>query len=333
MFLVLFMIIGFKLPTKFMLGELDLLFYYPFFGIVYSLLCAFSICQISKKKLTILRFVFIVISGLSAFVMIYLFSGNYNKLHVCICSALALVSGMAIPSEGPVVIDIRKILTFYKNGGSNPPAAGTGSGSGTTGSGSGATSRGAAGSGPSLPSLPSFSELSASIDGPHTPPRHTYTESEVPAAEPAGPSSSNAESAGTRPQPAPISDGYTRDNMSNNDLDHKFGPIPPKEEVDSIYNKIMAQKREIEESNKKSIRSTTRSTRSIFGDYSPQATLSPKDIKGLARMLLGENNRYIATVRGDPSNPYIRMMIKTGGTHRSIEQSNDLINILRKNNR
>ena len=315
--LVYFIYFAYRLPTKFMLSELDMLLYLPLFSIIYSLCCAFIIGQISKKELTISRLVFIVFSGLSIPLIIYLFSGNFNELHVCICSALALVSGMAITSEGPVVIDVLKKLTLYKYGDSNastPPA----------GQNSGSSNR------PSRPNPMSISSILADPD-PATRSSHGPVSGSA-AAGTSGSSSSNAESAGTQPQPTWINDECTRDNMSNADLDNKFGPIPPKEEVDGIYNKIIAQKREIGELNRRSTGSTIRSTKSIFGDYSPEATLSPKDIKGLARMLLGEHNRFIATVKGDSSNPYIRLMIMTGGTRRPIEQSNDVINILRKNN-
>ena len=333
-FLLLFIIIGFKLPTKFMLSELDLLFYYPLFGIVYSLLCAICICHVSNKELTVFRFLFIVFSGLSAFVMIYLFSGDYNKLHVCICSALASALGVAMPSEGPFFIDTLKKLILYKNGDCNAstPSSGQNSGSSNRPSRLNVMSISSilTGSAPATGSShgPVSGSAAAGTSGP------SDSNPGSAAAGTSGPSDSNPGSAaaGTRPQLAPISDGYTRDNMSNEDLDNKFDPIPPKEEAGGIYNKIIAQKCEIEESNKNTPRGTRsiRSTRSIFEDYSPEATLSPKDIKGLSRMLLGENNRYIATVRGNPSNPYIRLKIRTGGSYRSIEQSQDLIDILRK---
>ena len=342
-FLVLFFYLGYRFPTQLMLSELDLLVYFPLINIAYSICCIFCICHVSNKELTKSRLGFVVISGLSIPLMIYLFSGNYNELRVCICSALASVLGVAIPSEGPVIIEVWKRLTLYKNGDSNASTPPPGQNSGSSnrpprsnimsissiiaGQNSGSSNR------PSRSNIMSISSIIAG-SAPATGSSHGPVSGSA-AAGTSGSSDSNAGSAaaGIRPQPASIVDGYTRDNMSDDDLNNKFGPIPPKEEVDGILNKLMAQKREIDESNKNSIGSTKRSTKSIFGNYSPEATLSPKDIKGLARMLLGEDNRFIATVRGNPSNPKITVMKFTGGKNRSIQQSNDLLDILRKNNR
>lgn len=324
-FLLLFIIIGFKLPTKFMLSELDILLYYPLFGIVYSLLCAFCICHVSNKELTMFRFLFIVFSGLSAFVLIYFFSGYYNELHVRILSALsalALVLGVAMPYEGPVVIDTLKRLILCRGGDYNASTPSSGQNSGSSNQ-------------PSRNIMSISSILTGPAPAPAPAPATGSSHGPVSgsaAAGTSGPSDSNTGSsaAGIRPQPAP-SDGCNRENMSNEELDLKFDPIPPKEEVEGIYQKIIAQKREIEESNRNTPRGLRpRTTRSIFEGYSPEATLSPKDIKGISRMLLGENNRFTATVRGDPSNPSIGVKIRTGGTFRSIEQSQDLIDILRK---
>lgn len=223
-----------------------------------------------------------------------------------------------MPCEGPVVIDTLKRLILYKKGDSNASTPPSGQNSGSS----------------NEPSRLNIMSISSILTGPAPATGSSHGPvSGSAAAGTSGPSDSNSGSsaAGTRPQPAPISDGCTRDNMSDEELDNKFDPIPPKEEVEGIYKKIISQKREIEESNKNMPRGTRpRTTRSIFEDYSPEATLSPKDIKGLSRMLLGENNRFIATVRGNPSNPYISVKIRTGGTYRSIEQSQDLIEILRK---
>ena len=319
-FLVFLFYFAYRLPTKFMLSELDLLLYLPLFSIIYSLLCAFSICQVMNKELTISRLVFIVFSGLSVPLMIYLFSGDYNKLHVCICSALASALGVAMPSEGPFFIDTLKKLILYKNGDCNASTPSSGQNSGSS----------------NRPSRLNVMSISSILTGsaPATGSSHGPVSGSA-AAGTSGPSDSNPESAaaGTSAQPARVSEDFNGDNMSNAELDRRFGPKPTQEEEDVIYNKIMGQKREIEESNVESTRSTLRSTRSIFENYSPEATLSPKDIKGLARKLLGERNGYIATVRGDPNNPKIRVMITSGGIRRSLIQSNDLIESLKRNNR
>ena len=319
-FLVLFIYIAYRLPTKFMLSQLDLLLYLPLFSIIYSLCCAFSICQVSKKELTISRLVFIVFSGLSIPLMIYLFSGDYFRLHVYICWALALVSGVAIPSEGPVVIDILKKLTSHRNGQDNAstPPAGQNSGSSNRSSRSNIMSISSILSGPVTATGSSHGPVSGSA-----------------AAGTSGSSDSNAGSAaaGTSAQPTRVGVYagagviYAGDKMSNDDLDRTFGPTLSKEEVGSIYNKIVAQKREINESNtkKKSIQ------RSVYENYSFEATLSPNERRGLARMLLGERPGYFATVKGSPSNPDIKVMIEAGGGRKSIVQSNDLIEFLKKN--
>ena len=304
-----------------MLSQLDLLLYLPLFSIIYSLCCAFSICQVSKKELTISRLVFIVFSGLSIPLMIYLFSGNYNELHVCICSALALVSGVAIPSEGPVVIDIWKRLILYKNGDSNASTP-------TAGQNSGSSNR------PSRWNIMSISSILAD-SAPYTGSSHGPVSGSA-AAGTSGSSDSNAGSAaaGTSAQPTRVGvyagSGviHAGDKMSKDDLDRTFGPTPSKEEIGGIYNKIMAQKREIHESNKNSKRLIQRS---IFEDYSFEATLSPNERRGLARKLLGERPGYFATVKGSPSNPNIKVMIEAGGGRKSIVQSNDLIEFLKKN--
>ena len=335
-FLVFFFCFAYRLPTKFMLSQLDLLLYLPLFSIIYSLCCAFSICQVSKKELTISRLVFIVFSGLSIPLMIYLFSGNYNELHVCICSALALVSGVAIPSEGPVVIDIWKRLTLYKNGDSNAstPPAGQNSGSSNRPSRSNIMSISSILAGPAPATGSSHGPVSGSAAAGTS--GSSDSNAGSAAAGTSGSSDSNARSAaaGTSAQPTRVGvyagSGvvHAGDKMSKDDLDRTFGPTPSKEEVGRIYNKIMAQKREIHESNinsKKSIQ------RSVFEDYSFEATLSPNERRGLARKLLGERPGYFATVKGSPSNPDIKVMIQAGGGRKSILQSNDLIEFLKKN--
>ena len=330
-FLVFFFCFAYRLPTKFMLSQLDLLLYLPLFSIIYSLCCAFSICQVSKKELTISRLVFIVFSGLSIPLMIYFFRGNFNELHVCICSALALVSGMAIPSEGPVVIDMWKRLTLYKNGDSNAstPPAGQNSGSSNRPSRSNIMSISSilAGSAPATGS--SHGPVSGSAAG------TSGSSDSNDGSAVAGTSGSSSAAAGTSAQPRRVGvyagTGviYAGDEMTNSDLDRTFGPPLSKQEVGGIYNKIMDQIREIHESNRNNPRKSIQ--RSIFENYSFGATLSPNERRGLARMLLGGRPGYLAVVKGSSSNPNIKIMIEAGGGRKSIVQSSDLIEFLKKN--
>ena len=390
-FLVLFFSLAYRLPTHFMLNKLDLLVYFPLINIAYSICCVFCICQLIKKELTNVRLVFIVSFGLSVPLMIYLFSGYYHELHVYIFSALALVSGMAIPSEGPVVIEICKWLTCYKNGDSDAPTSSEGQSNTSVPSAeqsSGSSIR---------PSRSNVMSISSILAGPAPATDSSPGPVSGSAAGTSAPSDSNAGSgsaaADTTTQPTQIGDGYNRDNMSNDDLnrefgsrptqekvdgiynkiapkreidgtsgpsnpnavsglgaagnieytgdnmskddlDHMFGSRPTKEEVDVIYNKIMAQKREMSESNINKLTKSPRWKKSIFENYSSNSTLSPQDINALARMLLDESNKYIATVSRDPRNPEIRIMeIRRGvrrDVRRSIEQSRELLDILKK---
>ena len=354
-FLVLYFCLAYRLPTKLMLDELDLQFYFPLINIVYSICCVFCICHVSKKELTNGRLVFIVFFGLSVPLMIYLFSGYYHELHVYIFSALALVSGVAIPSEGPVVIDIWKRFTFYKNGDSNAstPPAGQNSGSSNRPSSNASTPPAGQNSGssnrPSRSNIMSISSILAdsapatgSSRGPVSGSAAAGTSAPSDsnagsaAAGTSAPSDSNAGSAAADTPAQPRRVGvyagsgviHAGDNMSSDDLDRTFGPTPSKEEVGRIYNKIMAQIREINESNKNSKRSILRS---VFENYSFEATLNPNERRALARKLLGERRGYFATVKGSPSNPDIKVMIEAGGGRKSIVQSNDLIEFLKKN--
>ena len=127
-FLLLFIYIAYRLPTKFMLSELGLLVYFPLFNIVYTLCCAICIAHVKKKELTKTRLVFIVFFGLSVPFMFILFSGYYYELHLHVYLTLASLVALLEP------------LTIFQST-RNPNTPGLGGSSSGSGSGSGSGSR------------------------------------------------------------------------------------------------------------------------------------------------------------------------------------------------
>ena len=318
-FLVLFFCLAYRLPTKFMLDELDLQFYFPLINIVYSICCVFCICHVSKKELTNGRLVFIVFFGLSVPLMIYLFSGYYHELHVYIFSALALVSGVAIPSEGPVVIDIWKRFTFYKNGDSNAstPPAGQNSGSSNRPSSNASTPPAGQNSGSSnRPSRSNIMSISSILTGsaPATGSSHgsvsgsagTSGPSHGPASGPVagssqgpGPVSSYGPAPGVGAAPQswiPSGQTYACNNMSSSALDTLLGQKPNPQQKESICGKIESQIRD----------RGNRVPKSIYGNHPHEQTLTPQENKQVARTL-AELQGYHVHNRGTAYSPDYRV--------------------------
>ena len=96
-FLLFFIYIAYRLPTKFMLNELGLLVYFPLFNIVYTLCCAICIAHVRKKELTKTRLVFIGFFGLSVPFMFILFGGYYYELHLHVYLTLASLVALLEP--------------------------------------------------------------------------------------------------------------------------------------------------------------------------------------------------------------------------------------------
>ena len=313
-FLVLFTLIAYKLTTKFMLSELDLVLYFPLFSTAYSLLCAICICHVRNKELTNFRFAFIVFFGLSVPLMIYLFSGYYNELHVYICSALALVSGMAISSEGPVVIEIWKKLTLYKNGSSNtsgPPAS---SGNRAAGSGSGSGS----GQGTGSSSVPE--ESRANVPGFRQLLTNTYNATVYGTRPSHGPASGSVAPA-TPPSGLCNGEMFDSNNKSSSELNNIFGPNPNPEQIESISDKIRRQMRD----------RVYAAEKSIYGKHPVDQTLSLEDRTAIARKFAGLNEGYYVENRGSRIRPDFRVTIR--GSNGKFEPIKDTTETLEKLNR
>lgn len=143
-FLVFFISIGLRIPTHFMLSELNMLVYFPLFNLAYTICCVFSIYQVKKKVLTYTRLAFICIFGLSAPLMLYLYSEHFHSLYLLIYYMLAELPRLLEP------------ITICQSTGnpSTPGLGGSATGSGSwTGSGSG-----------SAPSTGNYEETGQAVD-------------------------------------------------------------------------------------------------------------------------------------------------------------------------
>ena len=311
-FLLLFIYIAYRLPTKFMLSELDLLVYFPLFNTAYTLCCVFSICQVTRKELTNTRLAFIIFFGLSIPFMIYLSSGYYHELHQHIYTALALVSGMVMPCEGPVVIDKLKKLTFLHNGSSNtsgPPAS-----SGNRAAGSGSGSGQATGSN-SLPeesraNVPGFTQLltnsyNATVYGTHPSP---------------GPASGSVAPA-TPPSGLCSGEMFDTKNKSSCELNSVLGPDPKPELIEGSSDKISRQMRD----------RLYGAAKSIYAKHSDDKTLSLEERTAIARKFSGLNEGYYIENRGSRVRPDYRVTIRrSNGKFEPIKDTTDTLEKLNR---
>ena len=134
-FLVFFTYVAYRLPTKFMLSELDLLIYFPFFNAAYTICCVLSIAQINKKELTWARLAFIVFFALSVPFMFWYSSEYYHKLYLGI--DISLILAFVITSLKPHMIFLMEETASGPASGPGSVSAGGSAGGSGSGSGTG----------------------------------------------------------------------------------------------------------------------------------------------------------------------------------------------------
>ena len=353
-FLLFFIYIAYRLPTKFMLNELGLLVYFPLFNIVYTLCCAICIAHVRKKELTKTRLVFIGFFGLSVPFMFILFSGYYYELHLHICLTLASLVALLEPltmfqsTRSPNTPGLGGSASGSGSGSRSGSGSGSGSGSRSgsgSGSGSGSQAAGsgsqAAGSGSqaagsdskaagSKASIPGFGDLLASTVDARAP---TRPPSNVPAGSvPTLPSIAgilDAAGPGPAPAPAPASTSaqpiqakglyLSADDLTDAQLDHLYGPNPTKDQLNGIREKIIAQR-------------IKPKSRSIYGDYPANisnngrnATLNYSEQKMIARKLLGARKGYFSQLSGTDSRPCLKVMRDTNLGKKAVHNNDSVV--------
>lgn len=126
-FLTCFIYVAYRLPTKFMLSELDLLVYFPLFNVTYTICSVISIAHISKKELTWLRLAFIVFVGLSVPFMFWYSGEYYHKIYLYIDITLILAFVISLVTPVTVLLSEGHSYMPKLGGEASNPVSGSGS--------------------------------------------------------------------------------------------------------------------------------------------------------------------------------------------------------------